>query len=283
MPRIIHAYENNNQPILPGNNGLVPLTYFNLIKLSKDEEFAYVLPRFETVAVVLSGTVDIEVAGMQFKHIGQRKDIWSGNADSVYAPSGKEVTIRCRTIGAEIAVAGGRFNVTKESIWSPFRISPDEVLMVDVGSTDTHSHRRIYHILGKNTEGRSGNLLVSELYADPGCWSGYPPHKHDEDQGESETRFEEVYHYRFDPENGFGIQLVFQADGKEKLFRTRNRDTVIIDKGYHPTVTSPGHKQYIFTILVGATTRSLVQNFKEEYRYLMNQIPGIQNMVDHFK
>ena len=64
---------------------------------------------------------------------------------------------------------------------------------------------------------------------------------------------------------------------------TRDGDTVIIDRGYHPTVTSPGHAEYIFTILVGKTTRSLVQNFKEEYRYLTKIIPGVKDMVDNFK
>ena len=53
--------------------------------------------------------------------------------------------------------------------------------MVDVGSSETHSQRRIFHILGQNGQGRAGRLLVSELYADDGCWNGYPPHKHDTD------------------------------------------------------------------------------------------------------
>ena len=57
----------------------------------------------------------------------------------------------------------------------------------------------------------------------------------------------------------------------------------LLDKGYHPTVTSPGHEEYIFTILVGKTRRGLVQNFKEEHRHLMRGIPGIQDMVNKFK
>ena len=48
-------------------------------------------------------------------------------------------------------------------------------------------------------------------------------------------------------------------------------------------MTSPGHEEYIFTILVGKTTRSLVQNFKDEYRYLTKVIPGVKDMVDNFK
>ncbi len=172
--------------------------------------------------------------------------------------------------GTEIAVAGG----VCDKAYPPFRVLPAEVDMVDVGSIETRSHRRIFHILGKNAAGRAGNLLVSELYCDHGCWSGYPPHKHDADQGDAETNHEETYHYRFRPESGFGAQLCFQPDGSSQCFMTRHGDTFLLDRGYHPTVTSPGHEEYIFTILVGKSQRGLVQNFKEDYHYLMARDPG---------
>jgi 5-deoxy-glucuronate isomerase len=197
----------------------------------------------------------------------------------VYAGSGAAVRLRANQDGTEVAVAGGAC----EKMYPPFRVPPDEVEVVDVGSLATHSHRRIFHLLGQNGQGRAGNLLISELYCDPGCWSGYPPHKHDEDQGTAETNHEETYHYRFRPENGFGGQLCFQPDGSSQCFMTRHGDTFLLDRGYHPTIASPGHEEYIFTILVGKSQRGLVQNFKEDYRYLLSQIPGVQDMVNKFK
>lgn len=136
---------------------------------------------------------------------------------------------------------------------------------------------------GQNAEGRAGNLLVSELYADKGCWSGYPPHKHDEERGDQESEFEEIYHYRFRPQTGFGAQIAFQPDGSACAFMTRNGDTFLLDRGYHPTVTSPGHDGYIFTIIVGKNRRSLIQHFSADHDYLMGEIPGLQGMVDKFK
>ena len=60
--------------------------------------------------------------------------------------------------GCEIAIAGG--------VWdrqmAPFRVRPEDVDMIDVGSNETKSRRRIFHILGQNAAGRAGNLLVSE-------------------------------------------------------------------------------------------------------------------------
>jgi 5-deoxy-glucuronate isomerase len=227
--------------------------------------------------------VTIAVGTEIFKDVGRRADIWAGPADSVYCGTGRPVTITAQSDGVEVAIAGG----ICAGEYAPFRITPEEVTMVEVGSAATHSRRRIFHILGQNANGRAGNLLVSELYADGGCWSGYPSHKHDTERPPEETNFEEIYHYRFNPATGFGAQFLYeeQVPGapEPKVVMTRNGDTFIVDKGYHPTVASPGHDGYIFTILVGLHQRSLIQSFEPQHRHLMDKIPGIQAMRDKFK
>jgi len=277
--KLIRFYDNNNQPIVDINDSILPNTYFNLITLPANEETNLSLDGYETLFVVLKGTCDIAVDNEFFPEVGRRKDIWSGNADSVYAGTAKHIKIKAFKNGAELAVAGC---VSKKS-YGPFRISPEEVDMVDVGSNETKSRRRIFHILGQNSKGRTGNLLVSELHADEGCWSGYPPHKHDTENPPEETEFEELYHYRFYPETGFVAQFCYLEGDEPKCYMTRNGDTFTFRKGFHPTVTSPGHKSYIFTILVGIHQRSLIQNFDEKYRYLMDKIPGIADMRSKFK
>jgi 5-deoxy-glucuronate isomerase len=277
VPQIIRSFDNRNQPIVH-NDPRVPLIHFNLLRLDRGGRAESVVPGFETVLVVLRGKCDIEIEGRKFDSVGKRRDIWDGNADSVYAGTAK-AAITALEDGTEVAVAGGRC----EQKHPAFRITPEEVDMVDVGSPETHSRRRIFHILGNRHAARAGNLLVSELFCDDGCWSGYPAHKHDTDAPPEESCHEEMYHYRFNPENGFGCQLLFQEDGSSEGFMTRHGDTLLIDRGYHPTVTSPGHREYIFTILVGKTQRSLIQNFKADHRYLMDRIPGIAAMRAKFK
>jgi 5-deoxy-glucuronate isomerase len=279
MHKLIRNYNNNNQPVLDAGNRILPLTIFNRVRLENGDEFSVSYPNHESVWVVQKGSCDIKVNDLSFQSVGQRKDIWSGNADSVYAGTGSFISVKSNSDVAEIAVAGGHC----ETKYQAFRIFPEDVEMVDVGSDETHTHRRIFHILGQNAAGRAGNLLVSELYCEGGCWSGYPPHKHDTENYPEETAFEELYHYRFNPENGFGGQFIFDEDIEEQVFMTHNGDTFAFNSGYHPTVTSPGHQEYIFTILVGKNQRSLIQNFKPEYRYLMDRIPGIRAMRDKFK
>lgn len=279
MNRLIRANDNKNKPIIECDNPIVPHSYFNLVRLDRGQRYEYQLENHETVAVVLQGNCDILVDGNRYEDVGSRKDIWSGKADSVYAGTGDEVTIEARQDHTEIAIAGG----TSEVHYDSFRIPPQAVELVEVGSGATKSHRRIFHILGHNGEGKAGNLLVSELYCEEGCWSGYPPHKHDEEKLPEESEFEETYHYRFDPDNGFGGQFCYRDGKVAEGYLTRSGDTFCFSKGYHPTVTSPGHSEYIFTILVGINQRSLVQNFEEKYRYMMDRIPGIDTMIDKFK
>lgn len=266
-------------PIIRENDDLMSSTYFNIITIKTGERFSLQLPQFETVWVVLQNQADISVDNTEYNGVGQRKSVWDGKADSIYAGAGAYVEAKAVSEICEIAIVGGKCSKKYPS----FRILPHEVEMVSVGSSETKSHRRIFHILGQNGAGCAGNLLVSELYCEEGCWSGYPPHKHDTENPPFETAFEETYHYRFNPGNGFGGQFLFDDKGNTHVAMTRNGDTFAFAGGYHPTVTSPGHSEYILTILVGKHQRSLIQNFHEQHRSLMANIPGIDNMREKFK
>lgn len=273
---MIRAFDNGNRPIVSGDAS-APLIHFNVVRLAPGAKHGYRLPDFETAIVPLSGRCDVSVDGVAFPDLGGRANVWAGPADSIYAGPGADVRITASE-ECELAIAGGRWTAPM----APFRVTPDDVDMVDVGSNETKSRRRIFHILGNKQADRVGRLLVSELYADEGCWSGYPPHKHDTDQP-GETAHEELYHWRFDPPSGFGTQLWYE-DGKEpQAHMIRSGDTFAFSSGYHPTVTSPGHASYVFTILVGKTQRSLIQNFEDIHRPLMARIPGIDAMRAKFR
>jgi 5-deoxy-glucuronate isomerase len=93
-------------------------------------------------------------------------------------------------------------------------------------------------------------LLIGETYNPPGLWSSYPPHKHDVQQPPQETKLEEVYHFRLNPPQGFGLQRVY-GDGFDECYTAQDRDTVVITKGYHPVVGAPGYQLYYLWILAG--------------------------------
>ena len=113
---------------------------------------------------------------------------------------------------------------------------------------------------------------------------GFPPHKHDTDRLPIETKFDEVYQFRFNPENGFGAQFLNPNDKSfGPVHHIKDGSTILIDKGYHPCVSAPGFQMYYFTIIVGKTQRSLIQYFHPDYEYQLETIPGIKDMIKNFK
>ncbi len=278
----IPPFNNHNKPIIDVNHELIPLNYFNIINLKKGETFDYQVTGYETCIVPATGTVDINVAGEDFKDIGKRIiDVWDANPEGVYVPTNMKATMTCCSDNAEIFIAGAKFNETLKA----FAVRSDEIDPVQYGSDDTKTHRKIKHILGQKQKDIVGRLLVSELYTvGEGGWSGFPSHKHDTDQLPDETRHDEVYNFRFKPNNGSGLQLLQREDGiPGEAYHVVDGSTFCIDKGYHPSVVMPGYKMYYFTVLGGLSQRGLVQNFQLEHAGQLKTIPGIMDMVAKFK
>ena len=276
----IAPYDNGNKPIVDAENSTVPLNYFNIVKLKKGEAFTYRVPGYETCIVPATGTVDVDVEGVAFAGLGRRgEDVWDGDPEGVYAPVGASVTIVCMSDETETFIAGAKY----DKVLEPFDVrEPD---LVQYGSDDTKTHRKIKHILGQKQHDKVGRLLVSELFTvGAGGWSGFPSHKHDNNRLPDETRHDETYNFRFKPNWGSGLQMLQREDGQPgDAYHIVDGSTICIDNGYHPCAVLPGYEMYYFTILGGLTQRSLVQYFQPTHAYQIETIPGIKDMIAKFK
>ena len=276
----IAPYDNQNHPIVDVDNTTVPLNYFNIVKLKKGEAFEYQVPGFETCIVPATGTVDVDVEGVAYPKLGNRgEDVWDGEPEGVYVPVGANATIVCVSEQTEVFIAGAKY----DKVLDPFDVrEPD---LVQYGSDDTKTHRKIKHILGQKQHGKVGRLLVSELFTvGAGGWSGFPSHKHDTDRLPDETRHDETYNFRFKPNWGSGLQMLQREDNKPgDAYHIVDGSTICIDNGYHPCAVLPGYEMYYFTILGGLSQRSLVQYFQPTHAYQIETIPGIKDMVAKFK
>jgi len=277
----IAPYDNQNKPIVDADDPTVPLNYFNIVKLKAGQSFTYQVPGYETCIVPATGTVDVDVEGVAFAALGNRGvDVWDGEPEGVYAPSGARVTLTC-TRETETFIAGARF----DKVLDPFDVRADGIDKVQYGSDDTKTHRKIKHILGQKQHDKVGRLLVSELYTvGAGGWSGFPSHKHDTDRLPLETRHDETYNFRFRPNHGSGVQMLQREDGKPgDAYHIVDGSTICLDNGYHPCAVLPGYEMYYFTILGGLSQRSLVQYFQPSHADQIETIPGIKDMIAKFK
>jgi 5-deoxy-glucuronate isomerase len=86
-----------------------------------------------------------------------------------------------------------------------------------------------------------GELIVGETLNPAGGWSSYPPHRH---------RHEELYLYRFDQPNGFGVHVSYDHDADTARV-VRDGSIERITAGYHPVVAAPASAMYYLWALAG--------------------------------
>ena len=278
----IAPYDNENQPIIAAGHALVPLVYFNIIKLTRGQSFVSQVAGYETCIVPATGRIRVQVGGQDFGPIGNRTaSVWDADPEGVYVPTGAEAVLICDSEQAEVFVAGA----LTDEVFPAFAIVASEIDPVQYGSDDTKTHRKIKHILGAKYRDRVGRLLVSELFSvGAGGWSGFLSHQHDTDRLPEESRHDETYNFRFKPNHGSGLQMLQRVDNEPgEAYHIMDRSTVLIDKGYHPCCVLPGYEMYYFTILGGQSQRSLKQYFQPTHAAQLHTIPGIMDMVAKFK
>jgi 5-deoxy-glucuronate isomerase len=122
-----------------------------------------------------------------------------------------------------------------------------------------NQEREIRAILMGDREAES--LLVCEVLTPPGHWSSYPPHKHDRDAMPEESYLEETYYHRIDPPRGFALQRVYTDDGSlDETLAVRDRDVVLVPRGYHTVSAPPGYAVYYLNVMAGPTRAWAIAN-----------------------
>lgn len=219
---------------------------FGLAHLAGGEEWAFETDICEWTVVVLSGSVRAYVGGTELTAgpLGSRATVFGGKASAVYLPPGAQGRIEAVT-PARLAVA----QAVSETGAEPTVITPDRVRTKTVGA---HNWQRDVHDI---VDGRlaAGRLLVGETFNRTGCWSSYPPHRHDQDRLPVEANLEEVYFFQVDPPQGFGFQRVYTDDrALDDSYAVEQDDVVVLPRGYHPVAAAPGYRVYYLWLMAGA-------------------------------
>jgi len=217
---------------------------FDAYEMAEGELLEFNSGSNEVCVVLLSGKATVSAGGEQFAEIGARMSVFEDTPPySVYAPNDCDVAITALT-ALELAVC----RAPGHGSHAPRLIAPEHV-GYEVRGEGTNT-RHIYNIL-PDTE-PADSLLVVEVKTPSGNWSSYPPHKHDSDDLPNQSYLEETYYHRIDPPQGFAFQRVYTDDGElDEAMALRDRDLVLVPRGYHPYGAPHGYTGYYLNVMAG--------------------------------
>lgn len=219
---------------------------FELLRLGPGESFEDRSEEREIIGVILGGKCDVVIGERTFADLGGRPNVFAGKPYSFYVP---------RRTGFKIVAAGGRAveiglcSAPSELDTDPYVIAPDEVTNHTVGAANfTRTLSFIHMGEGKPID----RLMVAEAFVPTGNWATYPPHKHEVDNLPHEVFQEEMYFFRLNPPDGFGMARHYTDDGSiNEAYVIKNNTIFIMPKGYHTVVAAPGYTMYYLACIAG--------------------------------
>jgi 5-deoxy-glucuronate isomerase len=245
---------------------------FNLLKLADGSIHSANSEDREILAVILGGKAKFTAAGKDFGVVGERPDVFSGKPYSVYIPTGVDFTIEAQG-DVEIALP----SAPSDSQIEPYVIDPSQVAE---GVWGAANFKRYFHQIlttAAQPDLPARRLIVGETFTPSGNWSTYPPHKHQVDDLPNEAYHEEMYYFKVDPAEGFGICHYYNEEGEEENFTVRDNTIHMMDKGYHTVVSAPGYTTYYLWFLAGNQRQQATVN-DVDVGWVSDTVPTLRKM-----
>lgn len=227
---------------------------FQLLVLPAGETFSGQTGEREVLAVILGGRAAFEVGGRRFEGVGKRANVFAGNPHSVYLPCGNSYTIR-----AQGPVEIGLCSAPSDLGGDAYVIGPERVNTGKWGAANFSRNFREILTATQQPDLPARRLIVGETLTPSGNWSTYPPHKHEEDKG-GEAFHEEMYFFRVNTPEGFGLLHHYDRQGFEENYTVRHNTILMAPRGYHTYVGAPGYTSYYLWMLAGEHRTQGVMN-----------------------
>lgn len=217
---------------------------FGIIELDGGMSIDFNTEDKETAFIMLEGHCDVSFGDTKWEKVGNRNNVFENRrAESFYMPREQELKIIAND-HVKIAICATPVDEKTE----PQLLREDHVVLKLLGRVPFQ--RETSFIIDGNSNAKV--LTIGEAYTTEGNWAGFPPHKHDEDNMPTECIAEEIYYFLFDPGQGFGVQLLYTADGElDEAYRVKNDELVEFPYGYHSTVSTPGYQTYFLWLMAG--------------------------------
>jgi 5-deoxy-glucuronate isomerase len=207
----------------------------------------------ECCIVVVAGRVHVRSEHGDWSDLGTRATPFEGTPDAAYLPPGTRFSVEGGAGGGEVGLC---FAPAEHG--AAARVLPASGVAAEARGHGAHARTVNAILMGGEA---ADALLVCEVHTPPGHWSSYPPHKHDRDAMPDESFLEETYYFRIDPPQGFAVQRVYTADRSlDETLTVRDRDTVLVPRGYHTVSAPPGYAVYYLNVMAGPTRAWAVAN-----------------------
>ena len=212
----------------------------------------------ECCLVLLAGHCSVMFDGRE-ETLGPRKSVFAAYPHAIYLPPGTTFRVEADQL---TELADGRAPSAARKKLAARLIRPEDCgYEIRGGGNAT---RQIVDIMPPGFP--ADRLLVCEVFTPSGNWSSYPPHKHDVDRPPGEVKLEEIYYYRFDHPDAYGIQRLYDRKS-DRAMTVRHGDVTLIRSGYHPFVAAYGYNAYYLNVLAG-TRRSMAASDDPRYAAL---------------
>ncbi|MGH7553481.1 MAG: 5-deoxy-glucuronate isomerase [Longimicrobiales bacterium] len=235
-------------------------TGLDVVRLQPGERRLFDTIGRELVVLPLSGSCVVDIGEDRIELHG-RRDVFAAISDFAYVPAGGDVALTSR--------AGGEFALPWALATQRFAPAYGAASTVRIEARGAGRATRQINNFFTHDAGDAERLVAVEVLTPPGNWSSWPPHKHDDATVGTEDELEEIYYFRIQGENGFGIHRTYTSSVSSALsvvnavldetVVVRDGDVFLVPCGYHgPCIAAPEFAMYYLNVLAGpGTTRTL--------------------------
>lgn len=193
-------------------------------------DFALYSEDCETAFLILSGDADISWIGKTRNM--KRANPFEKKLYCLHVPKKTAVSLKARA-ETEIIIQ----QTDNERTFEPVFYTPETALYQEFGKGQWGgSGHRICSTAFDYDNAPYSNMVLGEVFNQPGKWSSFPPHSHPQP---------EVYYFQFDKPQGFGACFI-----GDKVYKSTDGSAAFITGGSeHQQVSAPGYEmRYVWMI-----------------------------------
>ncbi len=250
------AFNENNEKILCEMNKLHPdmLMNIKIKRLTQGEKYTVNDPENETAFLLLKGQVEFSFDGRSEK-TGFRENPFQKTPYALHFSKNTPVTVTALA-DSEIVVQ----QTDNDREFDTVYYNPENCLYQEFGKAQWGgTGQRTVSTMFDLSNAPYSNMVLGEVFHNPGKWSSYPPHHHPQP---------EVYYYQFDYPQGFGAAFM----GND-VFKCTDGSFLCIEPGNaHQQVCAPGYTMYYVWMIrhIDGDPWDKTRIYEEEHEWLAN-------------